>query len=61
LVVDRVETIYTTPVEQIASPSFPIDAAIVPYLRGAVEHKGEFIRLLHGERLILGQQMQQIS
>ena len=61
LIVESVDTIYTTPADQIASPSFPIDAAIVPYLRGAIEHGGEFIRLLHGERLLLGQQMQQFS
>ena len=61
LVVDDVESIYTAPVDHIASPSFRIDPAIVPYLSGAVERHGEFIRLLHGERLLLGQQMQQFS
>jgi chemotaxis signal transduction protein len=61
LVVDDVETIYTTLADQIASPSFRIDPGIVPYLRGAVERNGEFVRLLHGERLLLGEQMQQFS
>jgi chemotaxis signal transduction protein len=61
LVVDDVETIYTTLADQVASPSFRIDPGIVPYLRGAVERNGEFVRLLHGERLLLGQQMQQFS
>ena len=61
LVVDEVESIYTTSVDHIASPSFRIDPAIVPYLSGAVERQGQFIRLLHGERLLLGQQMQQFS
>ena len=61
LMVDDVELIYSFPLEQVLSPPFKVEPGIVPYLRGAVERDQEFIRLLDGERLLLGQQMQQFS
>jgi purine-binding chemotaxis protein CheW len=61
LVVDGIDIIYTFPVEQVISPPFKIASDLVPYLRGAIERQGEFIRFLDCERLLLGPQMQQFS
>jgi chemotaxis signal transduction protein len=61
LVVDGIDIIYTFPVEQVISPPFKIAPDLVPYLRGAIERQGEFIRFLDCERLLLGPQMQQFS
>jgi chemotaxis signal transduction protein len=61
LVVDEVDLITSIAADQIISPPFTIDAALVAYLRGAVERESEFIRLLDCDRLLLGNQMQQFS
>lgn len=59
--VDRVEFIHTVPVEHVFSPPFQIASTLVPYLRGAIDIEGALIRLLDGEQLLLGPQMQQFS
>jgi chemotaxis signal transduction protein len=61
LVVDRIDIIYTFPVEQVISPPFKIAPELVPYIRGAIERQNEFIRFLDCESLLLGSQMQQFS
>lgn len=61
LVVDEVSTIYTADADELVSPAFRIDPGVVPYLRGAVEREDGFIRVLHGERLLLAPHMQQFS
>lgn len=61
LAVDDIDIIYTLPAEQIISPPFKIEPALVPYIRGAIEHRNEFVRFLDCERLLLGQEMQQFG
>ncbi|MBN1311198.1 MAG: purine-binding chemotaxis protein CheW [Anaerolineae bacterium] len=61
LVVDDVDIIYTFPAEQVVSPPFKIAPELVPYLRGAVERRNDFIRFLDCERLLLGPQMQKFG
>lgn len=61
LLVDDVELIYSFPMDLQESPPFRVEPELVNYLQGAVEREGEFIRLLDGERLLLGPEMQQFS
>lgn len=59
--VNGVELIYTFPADQVFSLPLRDEPDLVPFLRGAVERDGQIIRLLDGERLLLGPQIQQFS
>ena len=61
LAVDDVDIIYTIPVNQVISPPFKIEAALVHYLQGTIERAEDFIRILDCERLLTGPQMQQFG
>ncbi len=61
LLVDRVEPIVTVNPAEIMSPPFPIEPEIVPYLRGVLAVDQAFIRVLDGERLLLGAPIQQFT
>lgn len=61
LMVDGVELIYAFPTDQVFSLPLRGEPELVPYLRGAVEREGQLIRLLDGERLLLGPNMQQFA
>jgi purine-binding chemotaxis protein CheW len=59
--VDRVDLIYSFPADQVRSLSLRSELGLVPFLRGAIERDGDLIRLLDGERLLLGPHMQQFA
>jgi len=61
LAIDDVDIIYTIPLNQVISPPFKIEAALVHYLQGTIERSEDFIRILDCERLLLGSQMQQFG
>ncbi len=61
LMVDRVESIYSFPIERVISPPFKVEPGLVGYLRGAVDRDNHLIRLLECERLLRGPKMQQFS
>jgi len=59
--VNRVDLIYSFPADQVLSLPLRGEPQLVPFLRGAIDRDGDLIRLLDGERLLLGPQMQQFS
>jgi len=61
LMVDSIYQLNSFAVASIFSPPFRVDVEMVAYLRGAVDHEGQIVRLLDCERLLLSSQMQQFS
>lgn len=61
LMVDAISKLDSFPVANIISPPFVVSAQMVAYLRGAVDHDNQIIRLLDCERLLLSPQMQIFS
>jgi len=59
--VNRVDLIYSFPADQVLSLPLRGELELVPFLRGAIVRDGNLIRLIDGDRLLLGPHMQQFA
>ncbi len=61
MMVDEIGIMVTFPAEQIQSPPSRMASEMVAFLSGVLHRGDELVRLLDGERLLLGSEMQQFS